>query len=89
MKLYFQKVELEEREDVVMDEEVKVEEEEIEERELSNEDEELIEFEKREVRIPGEREKRDEEDEKRKRANRNSGIVPGKLRRMLAKVIYI
>ena len=72
-------------------EEVKVEEEveEIEERELSNEDEELIEFEKREVRIPGEREKRDEEEEKRKRANRNSGIVPGKLRRMLAKVEII
>ncbi|KAL5272856.1 hypothetical protein ACHWQZ_G000882 [Mnemiopsis leidyi] len=76
------RVELEEREDNVAMEE---DSEDIEERELSDEDDEFIEFEKREVRIPGEREKRDEEEEERKKKRANLKNVPGKLRRMLAK----
>jgi len=54
------------------------EEEEVAERDL---DEEIIDLEKREVRIPGERERRDEEGRGKKRGNR----IPGKLQRMLAK----
>lgn len=65
-----------------VEEVVKEVEEKVEERDLAAELE-LIDLEKREVRIPGEREKRDEES--RKKRGKNNGRIPGKIVRMLAK----
>lgn len=66
-------------EELLAEKEEEVVEEEIEEREAA--DDEEIQLEKREVRIPGERKKRDEEERKKKRTAR----IPGKLQRMLEK----